>query len=49
MKQDGRLEIKINKEFKKKYKQFCEKNSFDFSKRIRALMKLDYSGKVKIN
>lgn len=38
---EERLNVLISKELKKKYKIFCIKNNFSFSKRIRELIEED--------
>ncbi len=40
-KKDGQLSLRINKEQREQFKEFCEKKGFTYSKRIVALMMKD--------
>lgn len=40
--------IRMSKEFKLKYKEFCDKHGYAFNKRIKTLMEGDMNNKIKI-
>jgi antitoxin component of RelBE/YafQ-DinJ toxin-antitoxin module len=43
------LNIRINKELKKEYVEYCDKNGYSLSKRIKLLLELDLKEKLIIN
>lgn len=40
--------IRMTKEFKKQYKEYCDNKGFSFNKRIKLLMANDMNNKIKI-
>jgi len=42
------IHIRTKQEFKDRYIEFCKKNRYVFSKRVRAIMELDMQGKLTI-
>jgi hypothetical protein len=41
------IRARIDKKMLNKYQQFCKKNSFVLSRRLRALIQMDMEGKIK--
>lgn len=48
-KQEERINIRINKEIKKKFEIKCDKINMTISARIKYLIKMDIENKLKIN
>ena len=42
------LNIRIEKELREKYSNYCKSNGFSISKRLRALIEKDIEGKIKV-
>lgn len=46
---DNNLTIRVNKEFKLKYKKLCESHGFTYSKRIHSIIEKDFEYLNKLN
>ena len=49
MKKDVKITIRLDIQVRDNYKEYCNKNGYSLSKRIRTLLKNDMSNKLIIN